>query len=118
MEAGSWYEDAVAWATDNEIVLGMGDGSFGTDEPVTREQIAVFLYRYAKYVGLDVSEGGSLAQYSDASEVSDWAQDAMGWAVYVGLFKGNELDELNPDDSATRAEVAALLERLVKLIVK
>lgn len=112
----TWYTDAVAWAAESGIVQGTGDG-FDPDANVTREQIATILYRYAQKIGLDTSAKGDVSKFSDGAKVSSWASDAMAWAVSVGLFKGDDTNSLNPQGDATRAEVATLLERLVKLIV-
>ena len=113
---GSWYADAVAWASAEGIVLGNGEG-FAPNDNITREQIATILYRYMKYLGEDVSAKGDVSSFSDGGEVSAWAKDAMAWAVKVGLFQGNADGTLNPGGEATRAEVATLMERLVKLLV-
>jgi hypothetical protein len=112
----TWYTDAVIWASGAGIVTGTGAG-FEPDAPVTREQIAVMLYRYANYLGLDTSARTPLSNFRDGGKTADWAKDAMQWAVSVGLFQGNADGSLNPGGKATRAEVATLLERMVKLIV-
>ena len=112
----TWYSDAVAWAAEAGIVQGTGDG-FDPNANVTREQIATILYRYAQKIGLDTSAKGDISRFSDGAKVSSWASDAMAWAVSVGLFRGDDTNSLNPQGDATRAEVATLLERLVKLIV-
>ena len=115
--AGTWYTDAVAWAAENRIVLGDGTG-FNPNGNVTREQIATILYRYVQYLGMEATGRGDVSKFSDGADVSTWAQDAMAWAVKVGLFQGDDAGKLNPQGDATRAEVATLLERLVKFIVK
>ena len=112
-----WFADAVAWAADAGIVNGRGEG-FAPDAPVTREEIATMLYRFVKYLGVDVSGSAELAKLPDGGETSNWAQDAMAWAVSVGLFKGDQNGALNPGGEATRAEVATLVERLIGLLVK
>ena len=114
---GTWYTDAVAWAAENGIVLGTGDG-FEPNENVTREQIATMLYRYMQFLGVDTSARGDVSKFSDGSEVSPWAVDAMAWAVGIGLFQGDDTGSLNPGDDVTRAEVATLMERLMTMIVK
>ena len=116
--ADRWYSDAVVWGSETGIVEGYGNGVFGTNDEVTREQMATFLYRYVKYLGLDVSASGSLNGFTDGDETSGWAKEAMQWAVGAGLFVGNDKNELNPKDTATRAEVATLFQRLVSFIVK
>ncbi|MBR2521189.1 MAG: S-layer homology domain-containing protein [Oscillospiraceae bacterium] len=112
-----WYTNAVIWASENGIVKGTTKG-FEPDAPVTREQMATMLYRYAKYLGLDVSGSAPLGGFPDGGEVSDWAREAMQWAVSAGLFRGNTDGTLNPTGNVSRAEVATLLQRMVRLIVK
>jgi hypothetical protein len=112
----AWYADAAIWAGENGIVKGTDKG-FEPDLNVTREQIATMLYRYVKYLGLDVSASASLEGFPDSGEVSGWANEAMQWAVGAGLFRGDDTGALNPQKNATRAEVATLMERVVKLIV-
>ena len=112
--AGQWYTDAVAWASANRIVEGYGNGRFGPNDTITREQMATILYRYAQSKGYDVGGTGDLGGYSDASQVSDWARTAMGWANAQGLITGNTATTLNPTGSATRAEAATILMRFVE----
>ena len=114
--AGTWYTDAVTWASDAGIVNGTGKG-FEPSAPITREQIAVMLFRYVNYLGLDTEGRAPLDGFSDGEKTASWAADAMEWAVSAGLFQGNADGSLNPKGNATRAEVATLLERVVKLIV-
>jgi uncharacterized repeat protein (TIGR02543 family) len=119
VDSESWYADAVAWASENGIVNGT-DRGFEPNANITREQIATILYRYAKYIGLvgpDAAVSGDVSKFGDGEKVSSWAQEAMAWAVEVGLFKGDDTGSLNPQGNATRAEVATLIERLIKLIV-
>ena len=113
----SWYADAVEWAASSGIVNGVGNDLYDPNGDVTREQIATMLYRYVKYLGLDVSARGSLDKFFDGDQVSDWAKDAMQWAVKLGIFRGDDTGCLNPKNNATRAEVATLMERIVKLLV-
>ncbi len=113
-----WYAEAVAWAAENGIVKGISSDSFGTNDNVTREQIATMLYRYAGYIGMDVSAEGDLTGYPDGAEISSWARDAMSWAVGAGLFKGDDTGALRPGDDASRAEVAELIMRMVALMTK
>jgi len=119
VDVKSWYAEAVAWASENGLVNGT-DRGFEPNANITREQIATILYRYAKYIGLvdqDAAVSGDMSKFTDGEKVSAWAQEAMAWAVEVGLFKGDDTGSLNPQGNATRAEVATLLERLIKLIV-
>ncbi len=120
VESGAWYEDAVAWASANGIVTGYGDGSFGPLNVITREQLATMIYRYAGSIGMDTVAAGSLEQFTDGGDVSDWAVDAMRWATGNGLVNGKAADggaALDPAGQATRAEVAAISERLIKLML-
>ena len=113
---GAWYAEAVAWAAETELVNGTDKG-FEPNENVSREQIATILYRYVKSQGLVAEAKGDVSKFSDGDEVSDWAAEAMAWAVDVGLFQGDG-NKLDPKGDATRAEVATLMQRLVKLLVK
>ena len=117
VDPDAWYAEAVAWAKESGIIIGTGTG-FQPNAPATREQIAAMLYRYAALIGLDTSAKGDLSGFSDGGDTADWAEDAMAWAVGAGLFRGDESGALNPGGTATRAQVAALFERLVELIVK
>lgn len=114
----TWYIDAITWAAGAGIVQGGDEGNFEPDRDVKREEMALMLYRYAGVLGLDTSVRASLDTFSDGDDVSSWAADAMSWAVAAGLFHGDEAGRLNPTASATRAEVAAILQRLVDKIVK
>lgn len=109
-----WYSDAVAWADENGIVRGFGDGTFAPNAPVTREQFAAMLYRYAQYSGDAVEPSRSLADFNDADQVSTWAKDAMRWAVSSGILTGKPGKRLDPQGTATRAEIAAMLRRFLK----
>jgi len=104
VRSGAWYADAVSWAAAENIVNGYPDGGFHPDEPVTREQLAAILCRYAKGEG----SADTLTDYADAKTVSGWAADAMGWAVKTGVLKGAD-NKLNPTGTATRAEAAQML---------
>ena len=115
--SGSWYSTGVSWGTSKSLIQGYGNGTFGVEDPVTREQMAAILYRYAQYKGLDVSVGEdtNILSYTDAGQVSEWAIPAVQWAVGAGLMQGNDNGSLNPQGYATRAEVAALLMQYAKL---
>ena len=106
--AGAWYADAVNWAATNGIVGGYGNGTFGPEDSITREQMAVLLYNYAKFKGEDMASTTDLSTFSDGDQVSDWAQYAMKWAVAEGLISGSN-NALNPLGTASRAEVAQIL---------
>lgn len=114
----AWYTEGLQWAAANKIVNGYGNGTFGPSGNVTREQIAVILYRYANVIGVGTDERGSTTQFKDSDNISDWARDAMSWAIEVGLFNGDNQGNLKPTDNVTRAEVAALLKRFVEYMAK
>ena len=107
---GAWYESSVNWAFAEGITAGKGE-NFGVDDPVTREQMAVFLYTYAKSVGKVAGEAdlSKLDAFSDADEVSGYAKEAVAWLVGEGLMAGRGSGKLAPGESSTRAEVAAFL---------
>ena len=112
VKPGAYYEKAVVWASQNNIVSGYTDGTFRPDAPVTREQLASILYRYTLYRGQDVSAGEttSLTGYGDAQTVSSYALPAMRWACGTGILQGAN-GKLNSSGLATRAQLAAMLHR-------
>ena len=110
---GSWYASAVAWAKETGIVNGYSDSTFGPNDAITREQMAAILMNYAEYKGQDVTASADLSGYADADTVSGWATDAVQWAVETGLLKGVANDTLEPQGMATRAQVAAILQRFL-----
>ena len=122
-ENGKWYLDAVAWASETGIVKGISDTTFEPDTEITREQLATMMYRYVGVTkGHDGSVAGDLSVFPDDDKVSDWAMDAMVWAVGVGLINGipNYADntvELQPQGNATRAQLAAILMRLSEDVI-
>lgn len=105
-----WYTPGVLWASQAGIVNGTTDTTFEPYSGVTREQIAVLLYRYSAYYGCDVSARAPLTGFSDCQRVSDFAQEGLSWAVAEGLMVGSD-GRLDPTGSASRAEVATLLQR-------
>ena len=109
--AGMYYADAVDWAAANGIVTGVSDSAFAPGSAITREQLAAILYRYAQYKGYDVSASADLGAYADAAQVSAYATAAMQWANASGLITGETSTTLNPQGSATRAQVATILMR-------
>lgn len=113
--AGDWYADAVNWAASEGIVAGFEDGTFQPNAAITREQMASILYRYAAYKGRDVSARTELSGYSDAP--SPWAESVMQWAVAEGLLNGVSDDQLQPQGQATRAQVAAILQRFLENVL-
>lgn len=116
VKPGSYYADAVAWAAEHNIVTGVGDGAYAPDQAITREQLAVMLYRYADAFGYAPSKTENNHTYPDEASVSAWAQDAMQWAVGAGLINGKD-GGLAPQQNASRAEVATILQRFVSGLV-
>lgn len=116
--AETWYTDAVAWANDRKIVTGYSDGTFGPHDNVTREQLAVMLYRYAKAEGLVKENKAKTLNYADADQVGDWAVEAVSWLTANGIMTGKPGNLVDPKGNASRAEVAAVLERFVELVTE
>lgn len=111
---GAWFADAVDWAAFQGIVSGYGNGAFGPNDPITREQLTVMLYRYAQLKGYDVrvGEDTNILSYTDAQAISEYAVSAMQWACGAGIIKGTgDGSMLSPLGDATRAEVATMLMR-------
>jgi hypothetical protein len=115
---GEWYTEAVIWADANGIAGGYGGGLFGTEDSVTREQLAAILMNYAKYKGYDVTKTVDLSTYTDASKISGWALSAVKWANADGLLTGRTTTTIAPSVSGSRAEVAEILMRFVEKFVK
>lgn len=111
---GQWYTDAVIWANDAKIVSGMGDGLFAPNMEITREQMVAMLYNYAKYKGYDVTASADLSKFADSASVSTWAQPAMQWAVAEGYISGMGDNQLAPQGTATRAEIASVIMRFME----
>ena len=112
-----WYTSAVDWASKNNIVNGYGNGKFGPNDPVTREQMATILHRYGQYKDYDSTINGDASTFSDGNLVSSYAIDAMNWAIGTGLFSGVGNNMLLPAGSATRAQVATLLTRFCNDVI-
>lgn len=108
---GAWYTDAIAWAAENDIVNGYGDGTFGPNDPITREQMATILYRYARFQGQDVTDLANLSTYTDGNTTSDYAKAAMAWCVKNGILNGYTDGTIKPTGTATREEIATVLMR-------
>lgn len=107
--SGDWYASAVNWAAANGVVSGVSETGFGPNNALTREQLALILYRFAQYKGYDVAGTSDLAAYADGSSVSSWAAEAMGWAVDAGLISGVGGNQIAPTGTASRAQVAQIL---------
>ena len=118
VEIGDYYEKAVAWANANGIVSGVSEKRFAPNEPITREQMAAMMRRYASFKKLDTSAKADLSTFADASAVSAWATGDMQWAVASELLYGNNHNQLQPTANATRAQAAAILQRFATKIVK
>lgn len=113
--SGTWYENAVAWAATEGIVSGIGEGRFAPNEGLTREQLAVMLYNYGRYRDLDIADkGNALDDFTDAEDVSDWANEAVRWVVANGILSGRTDGSLDPGGLITRAEVASMLMRFIE----
>lgn len=109
--SNAWYRNAVLWATQKGIVSGYSTSEFGSDDIVTREQMALILYGYAKNKSYDVSAQGSVSGFTDVKSISNWALDSVEWAVGEQLLSGKGANKLDPTGGATRAEVAQILMR-------
>lgn len=107
-----WYTPAVAWASEQGIVQGYTDGLFRPDEVITREQMAVLLFRYAQYKGWDVSARADLSGYGDEGDIHKYAREAMQWANAAGIITGRDKGVLAPTSPTTRAEIAEILVRV------
>ena len=114
VEAGKWYADAITWTAENGIFAGYGKDKFGPDDPITREQLAAIFYRYADYKGYDLTVKGDLDKFKDADKITDYAKTAMQWAVGSDLVNGKSGNLLDPQGTATRAEIAAMLHRFIE----
>ena len=123
VQADAWYADAVGWAAANKVVTGYADGTFRPNDAVTREQAAAILYRYAQSAqskGIDVSvgENTNILSYVDVQQASEYAIPALQWAVGAGVLNGKNGGRLAPTGTATRAEIAAIMQRWCENIIK
>ena len=120
VKADAWYAKAVGWAAANKVVTGYTDGTFRPNAAVTREQAAAILYRYAQSKGIDVSvgENTNILSYVDAMQASEYAIPALQWAVGAGVLNGKSGNLLAPTGTATRAEIAAIMQRWCENIIK
>ena len=120
---GQFYSTAVLWAADAKVVTGYTDsGYFGTNDPITREQMVVMMYRYADYKKYDISKTADLSSFSDAGQVSEFAETAMKWAVENGIIEGKENEDgsyrLDPQGGTSRAECAIIIQRFMETFDK
>ncbi len=122
VRAGSYYEAPIIWAAENGIVNGLGNGLFAPDKDITREQFAAIFYRFAQYKGwYDEDDCVMTGGFSDLDKVAPWADDAMSWAIGVGLFNGVNKDDglyLMPQGNATRCQAAAIIHRFLEYFTK
>ena len=118
VKSGSYYEKGVSWASENDIVSGYGNGIFGPNDEITREQLAAILFRYTQHKKFDVNAKTDLTEYADYNKVSTWASNALNWANVNGLVNGAGRTSLNPKGYATRYQSAAILHRFYTLFVK
>ena len=114
VKSGEWYTNAIIWASQNSIVFGYSSEVFGLNDSVTREQVVSILYRYAGFKQKDVSASTDLSGFSDLSDVSEWALSAMKWAVEEKIIQGRTDLAIEPQGTATRAEVATILKRYIE----
>lgn len=113
--SGSWYAKAVYWAYDRGLVTGVSETAFAPNEPVTREALVTILYRYAALKQNLPAAGDELSRFADGKQVSAFARNAVNWALQTGLLTGVSKTKLSPKGLATRAQIAVLLERFLKL---
>lgn len=112
LRKGAYYEKAVIWAAENDIAQGYNKATFAPDQTVSRQQMAAFLYRYAKLKGMDVSGQSDLSGFKDNGSVGQYAKTAMAWAVNAGIIQGTATDTLAPTDALLRQQCAVMLYRL------
>lgn len=113
VESGSYYESAVAWANENGIVSGISEDCFAPNEPITREQMAAIIYRYAAFKGYDITTSSNTS-YTDNDNISDYAKDAVIWAAEKSVMTGNTDGSFAPKANTTRAQVASVFMRMVE----
>lgn len=119
VDADAWYTEAIRWAASENIIAGKNDELFGTNDVITREQLAVILYRYAQHIGIETdADDADLSAFDDFDSVSDYAVEAVKWAVSLGIISGRSENLLCPQGSATRAETAAMIMRFCERMVK
>ncbi|HPF44309.1 MAG TPA: S-layer homology domain-containing protein [Syntrophomonadaceae bacterium] len=114
---GQWYSPYVQWAADNDIIAGYGDGSFGPDDPVTREQMAAILLRFADYANIKLQNESAKSQFRDSDAVSSWAAEDVMQARQTGLITGREDGNFDPQGTATRAEVSTILKQFIENVL-
>jgi len=116
VEGGTWYTDAVIWAYHNDIVSGYGDGKYGPNDNITREQLAAILNRYARFIDFTLPVEQEYTGFSDDAAISDYAMDSVKRFFEAGIINGKPGNIFDPKGNATRAEVATMLMRFLELI--
>lgn len=111
-----WFTNAVLWANANNLVSGYGDGKFGANDAITREQLASILMRYSQYKQYDVSKKANLNGFADKGQISSWAEGSIAWAKAEGLLNGRTATTIAPQGEVTRAETAAILMRYLQKV--
>ena len=114
---GQWYSDSIAWAASKGIVNGISNDEFAPDIDVSREQMALIFYRFAKMQGLDINSETDISDYTDSHIISDWAIDAIKWATKEEIITGTSETTLSPESAATRAQVATILMRFCEKVL-
>lgn len=114
VEEGSYYAAAAKWAADCGIVSGYGNGVFGPDDVITREQLALILMNYARHKEYDIGKANNLTAYDDVNQIHDWALDAIRWANAEGMISGRSVNTIVPQGTATRGEAATILMRFLE----
>lgn len=110
---GYFFTSPILWAYNNQVITGYENGKFGPSDMITREQMAVMMYRYAKFCGLDTSDSGNLNSFPDTGKVSAFSKEAMVWAVGAGLIQGDQ-GKINPQGNASRAHCATIMTRFMQ----
>ena len=111
VKSDAYYYNAVAWAAENKIVSGYNENTFGSDDDVTREQLATIFYRFAGHKGYDISKKADLSKFSDIDTISDYAVNAVEWTIANGIISGTSENTISPQGNALRCQVAAILKR-------
>lgn len=117
VKSGDWYFDAISWAFENDLIKGVGENEFAPNKEITREQMAVIIYRYSKLKEYNINTNNELNKFVDSEEINEWALDAMKWANEVKLIQGTSEITLSPKESATRAQVATILMRFCESVM-
>lgn len=113
VDASAYYGEAVRWAASEGIVKGYSDTEYAPDKRISREEMAAIINRYADYKGMEIKEAGDLTQFADSGQIAEWARENVSWAVGAGLLSGKGNGILDPQGNTTRAEAAAILQRLI-----